>query len=939
MSKKRGMRSLALAAASCAVAFALTGSSASAAMTCHPEGGDLFVTFQPVQNSSNATVVNARLTLANRDRRCALPATGWELLFSSVRRPAATLPPSPVNDAARRELADQGLTIAHADDAASGDYYTLKPTAGFAPIPPGESRDINITFEFWIIFKSDAPGGFHLAFEGETPRWVPARALLDPADPKQTTAFSGDVRPVQTAGLRFAENTAAPRELSLQERIVPRPLRAVQDPGVATIGGGTKIRRDRGLRNEADYLRSALGDVVKGDRGRWSEIELRVDPRLDVDGDGKADEQGYRLTSWAGGVKIVGQNAAGVLYGIQTLRQMIPIPAYKAAASGDRSKTVDIPRARIADAPLFPQFRGMHIDVGRHFETKRTVLKFLDLMSYLKLNRLHFHITEDEGWRLQIPGLPELTDFGARRGADRDEDEMLHMFEGSGNDLGGGDGILGKAGDRTEANLGREPRFQGFEQLQRNLVGKGSGFYTPDDYVEILRYADRRHIEVFPEFDLPAHSRAAVQAMERRFQRFEATDPFKANEFRLIDPDDTSQHTSNQNYTDNVVNPCVEGTYRFLTKVVTEVKRMYDRADAPLRLIHLGGDESPPGTWVNSPACQGRTHEEVKNLFFPRWNAIAHAVAPLTGGWEDVLAPVETSKLELDRFWSWEWQSVPDFGAEQEGYKQANRGTPVVMAAASFLYMDLATNKDPDEPGYYWANVVDDRTTFEFQPFDMYANMERGRWGQPFPPTPREELTPEGRKNIVGIQASLWGENGRTPELREYQAFPKLLGAAERAWDRNTPTPAQMPAAFDVFANTVGQVTFPLLSFYQPVGLPDVGVNYRIPLPGGRIEDGVLSANVRNPGLTIEVSTDGQRWATYGGPVRVGASALLRTRAPDGRTSRISLVDVPGWAAGTAYARGALVTHRGELFSARQGHTSQGDAPPDANPALWALIQ
>jgi hexosaminidase len=103
-----------------------------------------------------------------------------------------------------------------------------------------------------------------------------------------------------------------------------------------------------------------------------------------------------------------------------------------------------------------------------------------------------------------------------------------------------------------------------------------------------------------------------------------------------------------------------------------------------------------------------------------------------------------------------------------------------------------------------------------------------------------------------------------------------------------------MPAAWDAFVNTVGQVTFPLLSFYQAVGAGDdggTGVNYRIPLPGGRIDGGILKANVRNPGLTIEWSTDGRSWRTYRGPVKVGAaSAVLRTRAADGRTSRLSPV-------------------------------------------------
>jgi hexosaminidase len=101
-----------------------------------------------------------------------------------------------------------------------------------------------------------------------------------------------------------------------------------------------------------------------------------------------------------------------------------------------------------------------------------------------------------------------------------------------------------------------------------------------------------------------------------------------------------------------------------------------------------------------------------------------------------------------------------------------------------------------------------------------------------------------------------------------------------------------MPAAWDTFVNTVGQVTFPLLSYYRAVGGGDAttGVNYRIPLPGGRIDGGMLKANVRNPGMAIEVSTDGRTWRTYRGPVRVGAWALLRTRAVDGRTSRLSPV-------------------------------------------------
>lgn len=129
----------------------------------------------------------------------------------------------------------------------------------------------------------------------------------------------------------------------------------------------------------------------------------------------------------------------------------------------------------------------------------------------------------------------------------------------------------------------------------------------------------------------------------------------------------------------------------------------------------------------------------------------------------------------------------------------------------------------------------------------------------------------------------------RSAPARQGAGDPRVPGLPEAArcgragLERDTPTPAEMPGAWRVFSNTLGQATFPLLSWYQPVGLEGTGVNYRIPLPGGRIEGGVLRANVRNPGLTIEGSLDGQRWFTYRRPVRVGDSAWLRTKAPDGR--------------------------------------------------------
>ena len=916
---------------------------------CHPRAQELLVTYQPIRHSSDATAVQARLTIDNRSATCALGGD-WKLYFNFVRQPLAAGPTGEPGDTARKQLADQGLELAHGDRAQSGDLYALTPTAAFAPLPPGQRRTVDLGVELWTILKTDAPAGWHIVFDGEPARWVPARALLDPSDPQQTTAFAGDANRVPTAASRYAENSSPLLRLDLQDRIVPRPLQASAHPGLLTLGGSrTSIGADDALAGEADFLRSALQDVLRGDvaltGARRPDIALRLDPNLDVDGDGARDAEGYTLEIGSHGAQIVGADAAGVLYGIETLRQLIPVEAYRAAAAGRPRSSFWLPQARVADAPLLG-YRGLQIDVARHFESKATIEKFLDLMAFLKLNRLHLHLSDDEGWRLQIPGLPELTDFGARRGFDPAEQTMLHQGLGSGTDLGAGDGIADKPSGDTEANLGRRPRWQGFEQATLNYAGQGSGAYSPQQFEDLLRYAQARHIEVIPEFDFPAHARAAVQAMERRYQRLAAGDPAAASEFRLVDPDDTSVHRSVQGYTDNLVNPCLESTYRFLTKVVTEVRAMYDAADVPLTMINLGGDEAPgPNRWQGSPRCAsgpdtaGKDDKQLIDLFFQRWNDIALGVAPRTAGWEDVLL-AGTGTLTLPHFVPLPWQNVWGWGREQVAYQWANRGTPVVLAHATNLYMDLAYNKDPDEPGYYWAAFVDERSTFTYQPFDVYANASQDRWGNPFTPDPAwERLTAAGRGNVLGMEAQLFGENAKRPQLREYQAFPKLLGAATRAWDRRTPAPQEMPAAWDRFVNTLGQVTFPLLSYYRPVGLDrtSTGVNYRIPLPGGRIDGGVLRANVRNPGMAIEVSRDGRRWTTYRGPLRVGDWALLRTRADDGRTSRLSAVDVPRWTAGAAYGAGAVVVDQGELFRADRDVAADAAAPTDGGDGWTAL--
>jgi hexosaminidase len=873
----------------------------------HGASPNLSIHWQPVDFSPGGAFFVSHLTIENRG-----PGTlgaGWHLYFNFVRR---ILGDGEGAGGTVQDLAGQGLRIAKADDAASGDFFVLEPLAGFEPLRAGERRTVVFLAEAWAILKTDAPAAFHIAFDRDpTPRAVPSTATIDATDPKQTTRFSGDVMPVDSPSLRHAENPAR-QDLELADRLLPTPRVVEPGRGRLTLRGRVAIEHARALASEAAYLAAALDGVIDAsprsgagvERHRSSAaIRLAIDARLDIDGDGSADPEAYVLDV-GDDITIRGSDRAGVFHGIQTLRQLVPLDAHVAGARSGRTGDVALPRVHIADAPGF-EYRGMHLDVARHFQSKQTVMKLLDVMAFYKLNKFHIHLTDDEGWRLEIPGIPELTEFGGRRGHDLAEDSMLHLGLGDGNDLARGDGIAGKPRSETEANGGVAPAYQGFETATLNFVGTGSGFYTTRDFEDILAYAAERHIDVIPEIDVPGHARAAVQAMEFRFRKFARSNPARATQFRLLDPDDTSKHTSVQGYTDNFLNPCLDSTYAFLSTVARELAARYRAAGARLVAIHGGGDELPSLAanvwWQGSPICQtspatrGLSDTQLFNRFFTQWGQIIATTGAAMTGWDDIIH----NGLDLPGFIPMPWSNVWGWGREDDAYIYANQGRRVILAHATNLYMDLAYAKDPDEPGYYWANFVDDKKTFEYKPFDVFANGTHDRMGNPIDPSTwdsKVHLTAAGKPNIIGMQGLLWGENVKTPELLEYMAFPKLLGVAERAWNPEPAEPQDTPEAWAHFANRLGQDVLPRLGAFRAVDLHRdlpraVGVNYRIPVPGAVVTGGVLDANVRYPGLAIEFSTNqGRTWRTFTRPVAVTGKVALRTRAPDGRTSRIATV-------------------------------------------------
>ncbi len=232
-----------------------------------------------------------------------------------------------------------------------------------------------------------------------------------------------------------------------------------------------------------------------------------------------------------------------------------------------------------------------------------------------KVNHLLFYTTEDEGWRVEIDGLPELTKVGAQRQhTTGKETNVLHPSYGSG--------------------------------PFANAEGKhGSGFYTKADFIEILKYANDRHIKVIPELNFPGHARAAIKSMEARYERLMKEGKEKeANEYRLIDPDDKSVYLSAQAYKDNVVSVGRESTYHFFEKVVDEMAKMYKEAGLTMDTFHTGGDEVAEGAWSGSPMAAKLIKENPeikspKNLqayFFRRLVPRLEKRGLKIHGWEEV---------------------------------------------------------------------------------------------------------------------------------------------------------------------------------------------------------------------------------------------------------------------------------------------------------------
>ncbi|NML48797.1 beta-N-acetylhexosaminidase [Streptomyces sp. R302] len=413
--------------------------------------------------------------------------------------------------------------------------------------------------------------------------------------------------------------------------LIPAPLAAVHGEGLLPLDAATALDAGPGAGPAARWLRAVLGAATGlplPDGTGAGAIRLRIPPETEEE----YGSEGYRLSVTGDGVRLDGGGPAGLFWGAQTLRQLLGPDAYRRAPLPGR--TWSLPHTDVADRPRFG-WRGLLLDVSRHFTAKEDVLRLLDLMAAHKLNVFHFHLTDDQGWRIEIRRHPRLTEVGARR-------------------------ARSKRGHRASPLWDDTPH---------------GGFYTQDDIREIVAYAAERHITVVPEIDLPGHSQAAIAAY-----------PWLGN----TDAVDTAALTvwDTWGVNPNVLAP-TEEVLRFYEGVFEEVLELF-----PATFVHVGGDECPKDQWKESPAAQARIVElgvgdedGLQSWFirhFDRW--LADRGRRLIG-WDEIL---EGGLAEGAAVSSWR-----GYGG---GIAAAEAGHDVVMCPEQHVYLDHRQDGGPDEP-------------------------------------------------------------------------------------------------------------------------------------------------------------------------------------------------------------------------------------------------
>ncbi|HEA30886.1 MAG TPA: beta-N-acetylglucosaminidase [Leeuwenhoekiella sp.] len=496
--------------------------------------------------------------------------------------------------------------------------------------------------------------------------------------------------------------------------IIPQPVSILPGSGFFEIDHNTIVVGAVELEAETAFITQLLdqasGYSIAHKMGTATETRNKIILSLD---DTLTNPEGYMIDITSNGIEVIAKKPAGIMYAIQTLRQLLPPEGENKIIKG-----LKIPAVEIEDYPRYA-YRGMHLDVSRHFFPVDFVKKYIDLLALHKMNIFHWHLTDDQGWRIEIKKYPKLTEVG---------------------------------GFRNGTVKGHRP----YDGSDNQRYG---GFYTQDEVRDVVTYAEKKHITIIPEIEMPGHASAAIAAY-----------PYLScfPEEPTIIPEDIISTGGKQlqaegtpkivqetwGVFDDVFCAGDDTTFEFLEDVLDEVIPLF-----PSEYIHIGGDECPKENWKRCPDCQKRMKEmgltdehELQSYFIQRIEKYLNTKGKKIIGWDEILegglAPNAT---------------VMSWRGEDGGIDAAKQSHQVIMTPTTYCYLDYYQFKADAGKSTAVGNYLPVQKVYEYNPFP-------------------EELTAEQAEYIQGAQANVWTEYMPTEEYVEYKVLPRMTALAEVVW-------------------------------------------------------------------------------------------------------------------------------------------------------------
>jgi hexosaminidase len=447
--------------------------------------------------------------------------------------------------------------------------------------------------------------------------------------------------------------------------IIPQPVSVVETAGYFTLPKNIVIESASGgeMKEVIFFLKERMStptgiSVTVKSIAPAATIKLKLNKKKD----NLIGKEGYHLSVTPKNITIIANEPAGLFYGVQSLVQLFPKEIERAVE--EKNIKWEAPCVTITDYPRFG-WRGLMFDVSRHFFTKDEVKQYIDQMVRYKYNLLHMHLTDDEGWRIEIKGLPRLTEVGAW-------------------------------------NVKKVGYFGTFAPPAADAPRNYGGFYTQDDIKEIVRYAKERFVNILPEIDVPGHSLAAVVSYpELSCTPGADTYHVRSGEEIMKWPDQGPPVAM----VDNTLCPANEKVYDFLDKVLTQVAQLF-----PFEYIHMGGDECPKNFWEKSDSIKAlmqkeglKNMEEVQSYFEKRLEKIVESKGKKFMGWDEILE----GGLAPDAV-------VMSWRGMKGGIQAAKMGHEVVMSPTTFAYIDYMQGDPAIEPRVYATLRL--RKAYQFEP-------------------------------------------------------------------------------------------------------------------------------------------------------------------------------------------------------------------------------